>query len=210
MNGLPVTILRPNDQPDAVTDEAEIEAAVLSWRDALNTHLEPHVEAFAQMDRGHASPYFTDKPAWDGFSALLVWAAHEEHRDVPPASGGAGRLEHGQCGPAQPADGFKSRYGQLLHGPELWLPGEFSFTCRASDVNGNPVTIGAVGALLTQLRDLPNDRTWRMTPAMLAESRRLGAELGAPLERSARFAFAVFHDLAQSGGQHHLPMKLDY
>lgn len=45
---------------------------------------------------------------------------------------------------------------------------------------------------------------------MISESRRLGAELGAPLVVSAKFAFAVFLKLAEAAVKYQLPLKLDY
>lgn len=69
-------------------------------------------------------PYFTDKPAWDCFSGLLAWAAHEEHRDsVLPTVAPDDWSTNDAVQRSSQAEGFKSRYGQLLHGPELWLPG---------------------------------------------------------------------------------------
>jgi hypothetical protein len=37
--------------------------------------LEPHLTTSLESPEGMDPPYFTDKPAWDCYSALLVWAA---------------------------------------------------------------------------------------------------------------------------------------
>ena len=207
--GFPVTIIRHNVPSDAVTDPAVIEPAVIAWRDALNVGLRPHLTAPLTWNEGMTPSYFTDKPAWESYAALLIWAAHEEHRGLPLPSVAPEDWSADVAVCRSQAEGFRSRYGQLLHGAELWLPGDFSFTFSAGDLGGDAVTIGCVHALVSQLRDL-NDRTWKANAAEVSEYLRLGAERGAPLETSARFGFAVFMKLAESAAEHHLPLKLDY
>lgn len=76
-------------------------------------------------------------------------------------------------------------------------------------VTGDARRFGACGALVSQMDDL-NGRTWRATPADLAEWRHAGADFGAPLEVAARFAFALMRDLAGKATDNRLPMLLDH
>ena len=209
-SGVSVTIIRPEgDSEDAVTDPAAIEEVILGWRDALSASLEKHLTAPLDWTEGMGPPYFTDKPAWDCYSALMVWAAHEEHGDPRlPAVAPEDWTSDATVQRSQ-ADDFRSRYGQLLNGPELWLPGDFTFTFSAEDATGNGVTIGSVTALSAQLHEL-NQRTWRANATTIADWRHTGADFGAPFEVSARFGFAVFAQLAEAAVEHRLPMKLDY
>jgi hypothetical protein len=207
--GLPVTVIRQNSPPDAAADPLVIENAVNAWREAVNAGLDSHLTVPLNWTEGIRPPFFTDKPAWDCYSALLVWAAHDEHPNLPLPAVPPEDWKTDAAVQRSQAEGFVSRYGQLLYGPELWLPGDFAFTFAATDLGGVSVIVGSVNTLLTQLQDL-NRRTWQAAPAEISEARRTGAESGAPLETSARFAFAVFIELAQAAATHRLPMKLDY
>jgi hypothetical protein len=207
--GVPVTVVRQNSSPDAVTDPLVIEHAVNRWREALNAGLQSDLKAPLAWNEGVAPPYFTDKPEWDRYSALLVWAAHQEHPDLPLPAVAPEDWRTDAAVQRSQAEGFVSRYGQLLYGSELWLPGEFSFTFQTNDLAGHTVTVGSVNLLLAQLHDL-NNRTWKAGATEVRECRRAGTESEAPLEASAKFAFAVFMELAQAAVEHQLPMKLDY
>jgi hypothetical protein len=207
--GMTVHVVRQSEPPDAVRDPAQLEAAVIAWRSGISAGLVDHLERPLMWREGMAPPYFTDKPAWDCYSALLIWAAHDEHSDgsLPVVA-----PDDWTTDPAialSQAAGFRSRYGQLLYDTELWLPGTFGFTFRAEDPTGSTVGIGSVEALAEQLREL-NERTWRADAPTLRTWRQAGAECGGPFEVSARFGFAVLESLAQSAAEHCLPMKLDY
>ena len=209
-SGVPVTIIRPEgDSEDAVTDPAAIEEVIVEWREALSASLKTHLTAPLDWTEGMDPPYFTDKPAWDCYSALMVWAAHEEHGDPRLPTVSPEDWTSNTAVQRSQADDFRSRYGQLLNGPELWLPGDFTFTFSAEDATGNEVTIGSVASLSGQLQEL-NRRTWRADATTIGNWRRAGADFGAPFEVSARFGFAVFAELADEAARHRLPMKLDY
>jgi hypothetical protein len=207
--GVEVRVVRPTQAEDTITDPAELEQVVTAWRDQLAGGLRKHVAVPVVWNEGMDAPYFTDKPAWDCYAALMIWAAHEEHRDIElPQVAPDDWSEHPAVARSQATD-FKSRYKQLLNGPELWLPVDFDFTFRTEDAAGVSVEIGSVRALAAQLRQL-NDRTWQADEAMIEQWRRKGAEHGAPLEISAQFGFAIFDTLVRSALEHQLPMKLDY
>jgi hypothetical protein len=207
--GMEVRIERQNEVADALRDPAEIEELVIYWRDRLNAGLGDNLAEPLAWTEGLAPPYFTDKPAWDCYGALLIWAAHEEHPDTAlPAVLPEEWTKHPAVARSQTQE-FRSRYAHLLDSTELWLPGEFDFTFNAEDPTGSMIGMGSVPALAAELREL-NDRTWRADPATLQQWRRAGSEHGGPFETSARFGFAVLASLADVAAEHQLPMKLDY
>jgi hypothetical protein len=207
--GEQVTVIRLNDPADVLTDTREIEAAVVAWRNAVNVGLKPHLSTPLDWDEGMGPPYFTDKPAWDCFSALMVWAAHDEHGDPDLPAVATDDWSSDAAVQRSQAEGFKSRYTQLLHGAELWLPGQFDFTFGVQELGGRDVNVGSLQTLLSELRDL-NSRTWRMSDQAVAESRYHGADPGGAFEVSARFACSVFLELAAEAVKHRVPLRLDY
>jgi hypothetical protein len=204
-----IDVVRPDNPPDAITDPKKVRALVDAWRSQLASQLRPRAVVALDWPEDFETPYVTDKPAWDCYAALLLWAAYDEHPDV-------GRLQ------VAPEDwttdaafrrstdpGFTSRYAQLLNDTELWLPAEFGFTFTAPSALGKAIGIGSSPTLLAQLNEL-NRRTWAADESTLAGWRWEGADHGAPLEISARLAFSVIHSLASAAVQHRLPMLLDY
>lgn len=185
--------------PDPVT-------LVRAWQTSLR-HYAPSGVEFDWSDRPDGQ-YFTDKPAWDCYGALMLWAAYDE---TPPSSRRATAEETWSSDATYLASmkNERSRYRHLIANTELWLPIEFDLPFSAAMPFGDPAVIGSSIRLLSELHDL-NDRTWRATPAEIDEWRREGAPYRAPLEKSAQMGFAVFRELAGKSVEFRLPMKLDY
>jgi hypothetical protein len=208
-SGMPVDVVRPNEPEDAVADPNEIRADVLAWRESLSKGLGGNLSGPLDWDESPESPYFTDKPAWDCYSSLLLWAAYSEHPDlVRPVDCIEDWTKDEAYGRSADRE-FRTRYPALLRNTEIWLPSDFRFTFPAADVSGNTITFGSAVSLRDELIEL-NARTWRADNSTLAAWRKAGAEHLAPLEAGARFAFAVFIDLASAAVEHKLVMKLDY
>ena len=207
--GMELRVIRANEPDDAITDPDEIRAAVLDWRDQLNAGLGEHLQAPLHWDESAQSPYFTDKPAWDCWGALQLWAAYCEHPDLqrPQAF-----VEEWTADPAwqrSTAAGFRTRWPTLLRETEIWLPAEFDFTFAAPDLSGHTVNFGSVHALCDELAEL-NDSSWNADARTLAIWREQGAGPDSPLETGARFAFAILWELATQARRHALVLKLDY
>jgi hypothetical protein len=207
--GDPVEVVRPTAPSDAITDPAQIRAAIVDWRDQVNAALGDQIAQPLDWDESASAPYFTDKPAWDPFTSLLVWTAYAEHPDLrrPTAF-----VEDYAADPAYQRSvdpEFKTAYFQLMREIEVWLPCDFPFTFRANDPAGNTIAFGSSVRLVDQLESL-NRRTWNAGEDAIAQWRLDGAEYQAPLELGAKFAFAVLLALARDAVAHRLIMKLDY
>ena len=207
--GMPLTVLRPNDPEEVITDQNAIRVAVSTWRDNLTAGLGNNIDEPLKWDESADSPYFTDKPAWDCYSSLLLWAAYLEHPDLVRPAGCIEDWNADEAFKRSSSNGFQTEYPALLCNTEIWLPANFTFTFAASDVSGKTINFGSVQALRDELAEI-NARTWRADSATLAAWRRQGADHLAPLEVGARFAFAIFYDLASAAADHRLVMKLDY
>jgi hypothetical protein len=207
--GVEVEIVGRETTADAVTDPEEIRSAVLSWRDNVSEHLGSNLESPLDWEETPNAPYFTDKPAWDSYASLLLWAAYSENPELTRPNGS---IEEWATDPAfelSTAPGFKTAFPQLLRDVQLWLPQRFRFTFRVEDLSGQEIVCGSSVELFEQLKEL-NRRTWNATDAVISEWRRNGAEHNAPMEIGARFAFSIMNELSQQAIAHRLIMKLDY
>ena len=82
-SGIEVAVVRADPGPqDAVTDPAEVRAAVVDWQAGLAAGLGCAVD----WPEGLELPYWSDKPAWDGYGAVVVAAAYEVEPDLRPGA----------------------------------------------------------------------------------------------------------------------------
>ena len=208
--GRSVVVLRPDAETDEKPDPEAVRAAVLAWRGGLNEALRGALSQPLDWDESPGSPYFTDKPDWDGYSSLLLWAAYSENTDLQRPHE---RAEDWAVDPAyvrSSAKDFRTSYPSLLRDEEIWLPCDFRFCFSTTALTGsNVVTIGSSVALRNELAAL-NQRTWKADAAMLARWRWEGADRNSPLEVGARFAFAILQALTEEAVAHRLVLKLDY
>ncbi len=183
--------------------------AVLAWRAALSKRLGANIPMPLDWDETPAAPHFTGRPGWDGWAALVLWAAYAEHPGLGRPNSLPDEWENDVALARSNADGFRSRYSHLVRHVELWLPSSFPFTFDGEDVGGHRVVIGSAPMLRRQLADL-NAATWKAADGVVAGWGRKPPPDTAPLEQRARYGFAAMVGAAQRAVYHHLPMKLDY
>jgi hypothetical protein len=216
-NNVPVQVIRPKAPSQGLLGSVRrlinrvrpegVEAAarvVRRWQKRLRRDLHmPDLDWNEDPD----APYFTDKPAWDCYGALVLWAAYEELPDAKRRETAEGWEKDSTY--LTNRINRNSRYQHLSADTETWLPVDFPNPIRTLDGTGNSIVLGSSVRLVAELREL-NQRTWAAKDAEISQWRYDGAEYGAPLEISARFAFSIFFDLAGQSVARQLPMKLDY
>ena len=201
-------VVRKHDPDDAIRDPEQLCSIVLKWRSSISDDLGAHLTEPLEWDESPKTPYFTNKPCWDCYSALVLWAACDEQHQLTRPSHATDDWSGDPAYKSCMEDG-SCRYEQIYN-VSVWLPGEFSFIFEASFVGGGEVRrFGSTAELFRQLDDL-NNRTWRANPQSVSQWLKDGAEFGSPLETGARFAFAVFQDLAKQANENRLPMLMDW
>lgn len=206
--------------------------AVAAWQAQLNEHLAGKIAEPLDWDESDTAPYFTDKPAWVGYASLLLLAAHDEHPELPRPTEAIDDWTDDPAWKAVSQNEFaSSRYSHLMSA-SIWLPCVFAAVFSHDDVmEDDEVVIGSSVALLAELRAL-NTRTYHGSEADLSAWLTAGphpdpADLAerdaatskepprvsvavSPFDHTARFALALFLDLAEKSVAHRLPMKLDW
>ncbi len=207
--GWDVHIVRPANDEDAITDPKVVRPAVLEWRNSISEGLGDNLKEQLDWDESDDAPYFTDKPAWDGYGSLLLWAAYSEHPELTrPASS----TEDWYSDPAfqkSVEPDFQTSFPSLLRDVEAWLPAKFMFNFEAADLADKEMNFGSAYSLRDELYHL-NKTTWVASEETLTVWRYEGAEHLAPLETLARCTFAMFWQLVNDAIKHRLIMKLDY
>jgi hypothetical protein len=209
--GATFAVVRQHNPPDAIRDPEEIRSIVLEWRKGLAESLASHLPEPLDWDESPDAPYFTDKPCWDGYQGLLLWAAYREHPEFPvPASVPEDKdfakdpaIDRSMGADAQTA------YPSLFSNAQFWLPARFPFTFEAPDASGKKVRMASSVSLAQELNEL-NRKTWNMNELELDHYAREGCEAGSPLAVAARFGFTLFRRHALLSVTHRLPMLLDW
>jgi len=200
--------LRSTKQNEDQKSQDLIRPRVMAWRAALAKSLGDRLAGPLEWDETEAAPWFTDRPGWDGFGSLVLWAAYAEHPTLRLPGTLPEEWDHDLALMRSTAAGFRSRYSHLVRNVEMWLPVAFDITFEGEDVEGRRVVMGSVTTLRRQLADL-NASTWKASAADVAAWRAIPAEEGS-VETCARYAFAVLTELAQRAHGERLPMKLDH
>jgi len=189
----------------------EVRSAVIAWRGALSQGLGGDLREPLHWDETDTEPYYTDKPNWDGYGAVLLLAAYDEHPEMTrPATVPRDGWHEDPAWRASTVEGFRTRYRQLLTPDiEFWLPCPFEFAFGASDLLGRPVSFGSSVALLDQLRQL-KERAFPSETDATEAWQRDAPDGDAPFGVMARFGLGIMLELAEKSVSHRLPIKLDY
>lgn len=207
-NGYEVRIVRANDDEEAETDPAVVQNAVREWQQWLGEAL----GSPAAWLESASQPYWTDKPDWDGFGAVLLLAAYDERPDLRPAAGAKqdDPREFGDAAAYQAASEQPQRYHTLLSGVEWWLPlSEDPIVIEAPRPTGQPTRMATIDRLAAELR-LLTERTNVFAGQDPAECTQSPPGAGASVEEAARFGLAVTLNLVGTAVTHRQPLLMDY
>jgi len=203
----PVLLISPelrriDDDPRRVLDR------VLAWRSALEDDLRNKgqlPEPFDWLeDRGR--PYFTDKPGWDVFGALVLLAAYTDAGKPVPR-----QLPQDWEGDPVLLEVFQSSTAAYwsLYFTELWFPVSDMVVFKAVTLRNKPVLVASVSWLRHHLTEL-NARTLQGNAEDLAGWDRKGPTAGGSVLDLARAGLAMTLRLAREAEKNDLPMLLDY
>ena len=194
---------------DSESSEDETREAILEWRTGLANELAQYLPDGLNWSEESGTPYFTDKPDWNGYGALMLWAAYAEHPEISRPSAVIKEWEESSVLKASQAQGVSSLFPSLIEGVELWLPGQFKIIFKACDAAGGEVMMGPSDQLQAEMIKL-NQMTWQASDEDTKEWRRVIDPNTKSFDEMARFGYSIFIELVGEAVKHKLPMKLDY
>src|SRR4029077_13172377 len=113
---------------DPGKDSEGIRKAVLAWREGMKRALKQHLAEPLDWAETSEAPWFTDRPGWDGFGSLVLWAAYAEQSMLRRPAALPKEWDEDAALVRSNAEGFRSRYSHLVRNVELWLPTTLDFT----------------------------------------------------------------------------------
>ena len=194
-------------------DPSRAQQQVLEWRSRVSRDL-AGVNALPEpldWPEDLEQPYFTDKPDWPCFGALVLLAAYTDAGEPAPPE----LPEDWEQDPTLRRMEGATNSGADIRYPHLyfvdwWLPvGDLPIFNTPSPIK-KPIRVASLPHLLHHLRDL-NRRTYQVRPS---ESGDFYVDVPPREERSlealARAGLAITLHVATKASLHRLPMLLDY
>jgi hypothetical protein len=206
--GTPLEILRPNEVTEGLTDPKEIQKISEAWRDNLASALKEHTNSAIFWIENNESPYKTDKPDWDSFGAVILWALYQEQGLIPPTEFDKDWTNSAIFNKSTLSD-YNTNYSSLTQDCEFWLPINIDFTFRYPDPTEKEIGIASSIRLLEQLNTL-NEKTWNADIDMITTWRRDIEPNTTSFDEKAKFGFSILSELARFSVTEKLPMRLDY
>lgn len=228
-HGMGFSRVGPNGEPltEEKADPAEVRAGMESWRDqVLSAITQPGKEPYKPWTEDNERPYYTEKPDWDAFGAmLLVAACHVCGEPVPPtvekrwdfmAHPLIRRLAE------DPAKGWS-----LFRGAEWWLPLPETILFQVPLPTGDRRLVSTTALLRWELEQLNQMAwqaeegtvlSWSSTEGYPADGEMDGAgrlamgEVHATYDTQslAKFAFSIFYQAVKFAEENQVPILLDY
>jgi len=232
--GMPVITVRPGESMQEALQRALAEPGDAPIREIRVTDVQPRTQPIAEWKAGVLrtlglneewddkpdGEYYTDKPGWEGYGAVVLLAAYDEHPELAPGAkvkrlfgsrtvGAVAPDQFGEAGAYKASVESPARYPTLLRA-EWCLPisgGPALFA--APTPFGKQVTMGHVDRLLDELMVL-NQRTLKLSPAEMEAARQAGPTDPGSLEGMAAFGLSVVMPTAEFAAAHRVAWIMDY
>lgn len=206
--GMQVQIVRPGGEQKTKPDPVQIQSLVEEWRNILSEALKEYLPYPLHWEEDNELDYETDKPDWDCYGAVILWALYQEQYIEPPANFNKDWTNSPIFNKSQ-EEGYETNYSSITGDCELWLPCKFDFTFRFPDPAGKEIGIASSYSLLNELSGL-NEKTWRAGKDTILNWRKEFNLDTILLEEKAKLGFSVLYKLAEFSIENNVPVKLDY
>jgi hypothetical protein len=131
----------------------DVLAAVDAWKSGINAALEPHGLGPIEWSEEDTQPYYTNRPSWEGYSAIQQWAAHLERPNLSVPYLLPESYASGTAMASILEDDKNLHFRSILQGG-VWLPGDFEFLFKFPALTDGEIMIGSTGRLLRELNEL--------------------------------------------------------
>jgi hypothetical protein len=207
-NGIRYNLITPGGEQGPPASAAEISQFIVSWRETLNSSLNSLLSEPLAWNDSAESPYFTNRPGWDGYCALLIWTAYSHFPNKVPPEMVPESWANDCVFQAATSKDCKTPKKQILL-PMIWLPCRFDFVFQGPSPMNQEIAIGSSSALFEQLLAIKNSR--EANPDFQEVTTHVEAsDTTQKLKPTAQHALQMFIDMANNSVEHRLPMILSF
>ena len=232
-NGYKFHIINPltneDSEPKEDSSPEEIHEAIVAWQNDLIKALSSSLEkTFSPWSENADIPYYTNKPDWDAFGALLLVAACCSYNVSIPET-----VEKDWDFWENPIimrlGSDKDKVWSLLKGADWWLPLPGSICFTTTLPNEEQTLVGTLDGLDKELTKI-NDMAWQADEATIIS---WATTQGYPVEEKlaqdgpfrnmdlepdttyntqslAKYAYSILYQALKFAQKHQVPITLDY
>lgn len=205
--GVEVRTVRTGGSDPAANDPGQVAEVLAGWR----AYLADGLGCAADWPDNIDGEYWTDRPAWDGFGAVVIVAARLAMPDHPDVTADPGDPAGYADLPLVQAARHGTRLRSLVGGAEWWLPiTPAAQTFSVGMPNGNMTEMSTVDRLVNDLAEVV-DQSGFIARSEIDPVRRAGIPArNAAFDDCARWGLAVMTWAALTARRYRQPMLLDY
>ncbi len=230
-NGFSFSRITPQGQnadqePDP--DPQEIKKAMENWQSQILAAISSKDRPpYAPWTEDNETPYYTDKPDWDAFGALLLYTAARTYQELlPPTVEKNWDFENHPLIKRMGED--EEKFWSLFIGASWWLPIEDGLAFNAPCPTDEEITFSTTGALQMELNHI-NDIGWQADEATIVSwARTEGYPADGEIkdgkltedgiaehtiydtESLAKFAYSILWQAAKFSMEKRVPILLDF
>lgn len=224
-NGFGYQKIETNENNHEALSSKEIQNIVSHWRDSVLNAIAPSVGECQPWEENNEAEYFTVKPDWPAYGALILYAAAKVYGEPYPATVSKG-WNYEEEPLIQRARTDEQLGWSLFKGAEWWLPLEHPLMLVGETPVGDRIPMASSGALLLELlrinelgwkADEDTVLGWEKTEGYPADGTAENGQLSGITEHTtystvslARYAYSQFWQAAKFSLEHKVPLLLDY
>jgi hypothetical protein len=227
-NGIRFNSIRPNE--DLAQDEdipvEVIQKNMQHWSHMISNGLSSSSgKSYEAWDEKNEKDYFTDKPDWCAFGALLLYGACLKY-NLPLPQQVKKDWDYLKEPIITRALEDKELNWSLFSLVEWWLPFDDCFSTRCPTPTGDEIAMGTTGTLLAELRRI-NELGWNVddmtilswsenegypTDAKMVDGayRKTTSNNEYDVQSLAKFTFSIFYQAALFSEKNRVPILMDY
>lgn len=230
-NGFSFSRITPEGKPadgEETVDPADIQKGMENWQNQMLSAIAPKGKPpYAPWKEDNEAPYYTDKPDWDAFGALLLYAASCIYQEpLPKTVEKDWDFENHPL--IQRMGEEEERIWSLFIGASWWLPIEDGLAFNAPCPTDEEITFSTTGALKMELEHInavgwnADEQTilsWVRTEGYPADGEIQNGKLtNAGIEEHtsynteslAKFAFSILWQAVRFSIEKRVPILLDF
>lgn len=194
------------DGDEGPPSKEEVSSEVAAWRDEINEALAEHKLGPIEWAEDDSQPYFTDRPGWEGYSGLQLWAAYAERQGSKPPYALPRSWAEDAVWDAVMSNEAEIHFRTILQAT-VWLPGDFEFVFKFAGLTEDEVMIASTGRLAAQLRELGERQLNWQKPPLLEKFR---TTKSIPLQEAAEWGRSSFLSVVDEAVKARVPFMLSF
>lgn len=213
-NNIRCNIITPNgEMRNENIDAEEVQHSVELWMEALTSGLSDKDILFKSWEENNEKEYYTDKPGWDGYGALVILSAClYSGKEVPKFYE---KSSDWNDDPVVQTFVINESYtNPFLNGIEMWVPFEGCMSFSYIFPTGKEANMSTVEQLESDLQYM-NKMRWNADEETILSW--LNTEVASDADKDtfdfdalSKFAYCIFYKAVLFAKENKVPIRLDY